>query len=284
MARGDQAERDRRPFALPARLLSWSGTALAAIAWLSAALFGAYITLFYAGAIAAGTPAQWNANLPGLFDPRSVMGTASIAAHFAAGGIILLLGPIQLIARIRTAAPAFHRWAGRIYVLASFIAGLGGLAFIAANGTIGGIAMSLGFGGYGAAMVVASIQTWRHARARRLPGRLASHRAWAIRLFALAIGSWLYRMDYGFWILFTGGAGHTHDYRGPFDLAMDVAFYLPNLAVAEAFIRARAAPGRPALQIAAAASLAAVAAFVALATYQFARLYWLPGIALRIAG
>jgi hypothetical protein len=268
--------------ALPARLLSWSGTLLAAIAWLSAALFGTYIVFFYAGAIAVGTPAQWNANLPGLFEPRAPIGTAGIAAHFAAGGIILLLGPIQLIARIRKAAPAFHRWGGRLYVLAAFIAGLGGLAFIAANGTIGGVAMNIGFGGYGALMVLAAVQTWRHARARRLPGRLASHRAWAIRLFALAIGSWLYRMDYGFWFLLAGGAGHTPDYRGWFDLVMDTAFYLPNLAVAEAFIRARAAPDRPALQTGAALLLVSVAGFIALATWQFAKLYWLPGIALRI--
>jgi hypothetical protein len=269
---------------LPAKLLSWSGTGLAAVAWLSAAFFGTYIVFFYAGAIAVGTPAQWNANLPGLFDPRAPMGTAGIAAHFAAGGIILLLGPIQLIARIRKAAPAFHRWAGRVYVLAAFIAGIGGLTFIAANGTIGGPAMSLGFGGYGALMVIASVQTWRHARARRLPGRLAAHRAWAIRLFALAVGSWLYRMDYGFWFLFTGGAGHTPDYRGWFDLVMDGAFYAPNFLIAEAFVRARAAPDRPALQIAAAVSFASLAAFIALATYQFARIYWLPGIALRLGG
>jgi hypothetical protein len=280
MARGEQIAVP----ALSARLLGWSGAALAATAWLSAALFGAYIVLFYAGAMAVGAPAQWNANLPGLFDPRAPMGTAGIAAHFAAGGLILLLGPIQLIASIRKAAPAFHRWAGRVYVLAALVAGLGGLTFIAVNGTIGGIAMSLGFGGYGALMVLAAVQTWRHARARRLPGRLASHRAWAIRLFALAIGSWLYRMDYGFWFLFTGGAGHTPDYRGPFDLLMDGAFYAPNFLIAEAFVRARAAPGRPALQIAAAAALAGVAAFVALATYQFARIYWLPGIALRLGG
>jgi len=280
MARGDEIE----PSVLPALLLRWSGTGLAAIAWLSAAFFGTYIVFFYAGAIAVGTPAQWNANLPGLFEPRAPIGTAGIAAHFAAGGIILLLGPIQLIARIRNAAPAFHRWAGRIYVLAALIAGLGGLAFIAANGTIGGAAMNVGFGGYGVLMALAAVQTWRHARARRLPGRLASHRAWAIRLFALAIGSWLYRMDYGFWILFTGGVGHTPDYRGWFDLVMDTAFYLPNLAVAEAFIRARVAPGRPALQLGAAALLAGAAGFIALATFQFAKLYWLPGISLRIAG
>jgi len=280
MARGDQMP---API-LPAKLLGWSGTALAAIAWFSAALFGTYIVFFYAGAIAAGTPAQWNANLPGLFEPRAPIGTAGIAAHFAAGGIILLLGPIQLIARVRNSAPAFHRWAGRLYVLAAFTAGLGGLSFIAANGTIGGVAMNIGFGFYGALMVLASVQTWRHARARRLPGRLAKHRAWAIRLYALAIGSWLYRMDYGFWFLLAGGVGHTHDYRGWFDLAMDTAFYVPNLLVAEAFVRARAAPGRPALQAGAALLLAGVAGFIALATYQFARLYWLPGIALRLAG
>jgi hypothetical protein len=280
MGRGDEIAVP----ALPARLLGWSGTFLAAIAWLSAAFFGTYIVFFYAGAIAVGTPAQWNANLPGLFDPRAPIGTAGIAAHFAAGGIILLLGPIQFIARIRNRAPAFHRWAGRLYVLAAFTAGIGGLSFIAANGTIGGVAMSLGFGGYGALMVFASVQTWRHARARRLPGRLAKHRAWAIRLFALAIGSWLYRMDYGFWFLFTGGAGHTSDYRGWFDLVMDGAFYVPNFLIAESFVRARAAPGRPALQMAAALSLAGIAAFIALATYQFARIYWIPGIALRLGG
>lgn len=269
---------------MAAAALRWSGTALAAIAWFSAAFFGLYIVFFYAGAIAAGTPAQWNANLPGLFEARTPLGTAGIATHFAAGGIILLLGPIQLIGRIRRAWPAFHRWVGRVYVLAAFLAGIGGLSFIFVNGAIGGLAMELGFGGYGALIVLASVQTYRHARARLLPGRLALHRAWAIRLFALAIGSWLYRMDYGFWFLATGGAGHTADYRGGFDFVMDVAFYLPNLIVAEAFIRARAAPGRPAAQLAAAGLLALATAFLTLATWKFATLYWLPGIALRLGG
>lgn len=264
----------------PALLLRWSGGALVAASWASAALFGLYIVFFYAGAVAAGTPAQWNANLPGLFVPRATLGTAGIALHFAAGGIVLLLGPIQLVGRIRRAAPAVHRWLGRVYVFAAFLAGLGGLSFILANRTIGGVAMDVGFGGYGALMLLASAQTWRHARARRF-GR---HRTWAIRLFALAIASWLYRMDYGFWILFTGGVGHSPDYRGPFDLVMDFAFYLPNLAAAEAFIRARARPDRPALQGASALILAALAGFVALATFQFAKLYWLPGIALRLGG
>jgi hypothetical protein len=283
MARGEEASVVPAYPPLAARLLVWSAAALVAVAWFSAAFFGTYIVFYYAGAIAAGSPEQWNDTLPGLFSPRAPAATAGIAMHFVAGGIILLLGPIQLIGRVRAAAPAAHRWIGRTYVAAAFLAGLGGLAFILVNGTIGGPAMALGFGLYGALMVVASVQTYRHARARPQHGRLALHRAWAIRLFALAIGSWLYRMDYGFWFLVADGAGHTSAYRGWFDYLMDVFFYLPNLAVAEAFIRARGATNRPALQTGAALLLAATAGVVALATWQFAKIYWIPGIALRLA-
>jgi hypothetical protein len=260
--------------------LRWSGTALAATAWFSAALFGVYIAFFYAGAIAVGTPADWNEVLPGLFAPEAPAATAGIAAHFAAGAILLLLGPVQLVGWVRRAAPAFHRWIGRLYVASALVAGLGGLAFILAKGTIGGTAMDVGFSLYGALVVAAAVETFRHARSRRLE----RHRAWAIRLFALAIGSWLYRLEYGLWFVATGGAGHTADFRGGFDLVMNFAFYLPNLLVAELFIRARAAPGRPSLQAGSALLLTAATAVIALATWEFARLAWLPGIAFRVAG
>ncbi|WP_114952461.1 DUF2306 domain-containing protein [Sphingosinicella terrae] len=267
--------------ALPASAwLRWSGTALAATAWLSAALFGAYIVFFHVGAAALGRPAEWNSVLPGLFAAEARLATAGIAAHFVAGAILLLLGPIQLIGAVRRAAPAFHRWTGRLYVASALVAGLGGLAFILAKGTIGGPVMDIGFGLYGALVVAAAIETYRHARARRLE----RHRAWAIRLFALAIGSWLYRMAYGLWFAIGDSAGHASDFRGPFDLVMDFAFYLPNLAVAELFIRARAAPARRTLQTASAGLLAAAAALLALATWEFARLAWLPGIAHRLGG
>ena len=280
MARDDGIAARR---ALPARLLGWSGVALVAVAWFSAAFFGTYMVFHYAGALAAGTPQQWNANLAGLFDVRAPASTAGIALHFVAGGILLLLGPIQLVGVVRRRWPALHRWTGRLYAACALLAGIGGLIFILVSGTIGGPAMNVGFSGYGALMVFAAVQTWRHALARRQPGRLERHRAWAIRLFALAIGSWLYRMDYGFWLLATGGVGHTQDFRGWFDAIMDFAFYVPNLILAEAFIRARATPNRPALQLVAALLMAAATAFLALATSEFARLYWIPGIAERLA-
>ena len=134
--------------------------------------------------------------------------------------------------------------------------------------------MSIGFATYGVMMMAAAAQAYRHARARRLE----THRAWAIRLYALTIGSWLYRMDYGFWELFTGGLGSTDDFRGPFDIAMCFLFYVPTLLLAELFIRARRAPASPALQASAAAILGAATLLVLAGTYVFTVLLWWPGI------
>jgi len=131
--------------------------------------------------------------LPGLYQEGSTS-TKGIGLHFAVGGIILVLGSIQLIEAIRVRYSAFHRWVGRVYVLCSLLAAVGGLAFIFIKGTIGGTVMNMGFALYGLLMLVCSVETFRHARA----GRMEQHRAWALRLYALAIGSWLYRMDYGF--------------------------------------------------------------------------------------
>jgi hypothetical protein len=253
--------------------LRFSGAALVAVVWISAAMFGAYIIAFYAGALPAHLPARWNDNLPGLYTPGNFLATLGIAVHFAAGGVILLLGPIQLFGAVRSAWPALHRWIGRVYVLSAFLAGLGGLLFIAAKGTIGGEVMNIGFGLYGALMVLASVQAYRHARARRID----SHRAWAIRLFALAIGSWLYRMDYGFWLMLTDGIGHTPNFGGPFDHVMAFFFYVPNLIVAEFFIRGTRVRS-PVLKAGSVLVLAGACAFLVLGTYYFARYYWEPGI------
>ncbi len=184
----------------PSAILQWSSVSLVSASWLSAAIFGLYIIAFYLGSIAGGHLARWNDNLPGLYSSGKPIASASIAAYFAAGSIILLLGPIQLIAKVRARWPKFHRWCGRIYVFTAGLAGIGGLGFIVAKGTIGGAPMNAGFGLYGLLMLVAAIETFRHARNRQFD----VHRVWAIRLFALAIGSWLYRMDYGFWLLAAG--------------------------------------------------------------------------------
>ncbi len=263
-----------RPSEWSLRALRGASILLIASVWTSSAIFGAYILAFYGGAVQDSTPELWNTTLPRLYERATPLAAVGIGAHFAAGAVLLLLGPVQLIGAIRTRAPTIHRWTGRFYAFAAFAAGFGGLSFIALKGTVGGAPMTTGFSLYGALMVVCSVETVRNAMMRRM----VIHRAWAIRLFALAVGSWLYRMDYGFWTLLTGNVGHAKDFRGWFDFFMDFFFFIPNLAVAEMFIRARDSQAGAAGRAAASVGMLASAAFVILATYFFTIYAWGPSI------
>lgn len=262
------------------KLLKYTGIGLVATVWTSAAIFGLYIVAFYAFALFGDDIDRWNRVLPGLYDPKEALATAGIGIHFAAGGIILMLGCIQLMEGIRKRYPKLHRWLGKIYILASIFAGLGGLTFIFTKGTVGGTIMDIGFSLYGMLMLLAAFETYRHARAKRFD----QHRAWAIRLFALAIGSWLYRMDYGFWFLFTDGLWHTDNFGGGFDKLMSFFFYLPNLIVAEVFIGKRTIFRSSAAKIMASIALILATAFLVLATFFFTTHLWGRAIIELIAG
>ena len=257
-------------------MLRWALVALIVVVWISAATFGLYILAYYAGAAVDGDLKKWNDVLPGLYEARTPAATWGLGIHFAAGGLILAFGCIQLLRTVRSRAPRLHRWIGRVYVIASLLAGVGGLTYIVVHGTIGGAVMDFGLGLYGELMIVVAVQTFRHAWARRLD----IHRVWAIRLFALVIGAWLYRMDYGFWFLLADGAGHTRTFDGPFDWVMGFFFYIPNLAVAQAFI---AAPKtlRPSVKYIAATALTVATLFLCLGSYYFIKFYWGPAIIAR---
>ncbi|EIT72240.1 MULTISPECIES: DUF2306 domain-containing protein [Hydrocarboniphaga] len=258
------------PLWLHGAALHWSARLLVATTWIAGAVFAAYIVVFFGGVALGGDGERWNESLPGLYDARVPAATVAIGAHFVAGSVLLLLGPIQLIGRLRRSVPALHRGLGRVYVVAAGLAGLGGLAFILAKGTVGGTVMDAGFGLYGALMVLCAAMAFVHARA----GRYERHRAWAIRLFALVVGSWLYRMEYGTWFLVSGGLGTGRGFSGWFDMVMAFFFYVPNLIVAEQFIRARRKQRGALLELGSAALLLAASAFVMMVTWTFTEGAW----------
>jgi hypothetical protein len=256
--------------ALHARALRWSTQLLVATSWIGGGVFAAYIVLFFGGVALGGDGERWNESLPGLFDARTPLATVAIGAHFAAGAVLLLLGPVQLIGRVRRNVPALHRWLGRIYVVSAGLAGLGGLAFILVRGTVGGLVMDVGFGVYGALMVLCASMAFVQARA----GRFDQHRAWAIRLFALTVGSWLYRMEYGTWFLLAGGLGTGRGFTGWFDMVMAFFFYVPNLVIAEYLIRSRGKAHGALVNAGSAALLCTASAFVLAVTWVFANGAW----------
>jgi hypothetical protein len=252
--------------------LRWSARLLVAASWISGAIFAIYIIAFFGGTALSGAGERWNESLPDLYDGGALLSTVAIGSHFMAGGVLLLLGPVQLIGSVRRNFPALHRWLGRSYVVSAGLAGLGGLGFILGRGTIGGPLMDTGFGIYGALMVFCAVLAYARARA----GSYAQHRAWAIRLFALTVGSWLYRMEYGAWFLLSGGVGTGPSFTGWFDAIMMFFFYVPNLIVAELFIRARRRDRGVVASFGAAAVLLAASASIVFATWSFTVRSWGP--------
>jgi len=255
-------------------LVKITGTLLVSMVWISAGIFGLYIIAYYGRSYANGDLGAWNTGmLPNLYDSKHPNATRGIGLHFVAGGIILMLGSIQLIDWIRLHYLHFHRWLGRLYVLVCVLTAIGGLTYIFIKGTIGGIVMNIGFSGYGFAMLLSAILTIRYARSRQLE----KHRAWAIRLYALAIGSWLYRMYYGF-TFFAGLRWHQADFQGTFDYIMNFFFWVPNLMVAEFFIRSSVQKFPGWFQMTGSVILLAATTFIGLATYNITKFAWGPAI------
>ena len=155
--------------------------------------------------------------------------------HMMLGALITLFAPFQLIVPLRRKFPAVHRWMGYIFFTSAVLAATGGLIYIVLRRTIGGPVMDFAFAGYGVCVLVAAFQTVRYARARDF----TAHEEWGLRIFILAMGSWLYRVQYTVWGFLFGGLWMAPGYSGPFDYFQDFAFYVPYLIALEIYFRAR---------------------------------------------
>jgi len=215
----------------PAR---WIGRIFQLITACGLAAFGAYIVARASGTTVANFE-QWRALLGAAPIPDAATWIASlgIGLHFVMGTILVLAWPILFSARIRSRHRAVHRWTGRVYVGAALLAGAGGLSFILGHGAYRPAA-SIAFAIWGLAMMLCAAKAYLHARARRFD----LHRAWAIRLFALVLGAWLFDLEIRAWKDLAGGVGFGKGgATGPLDYAILYLFFVPNLLVAEFFIR-----------------------------------------------
>lgn len=168
-----------------------------------------------------------------LFVPEARVATPAVFVHMIGGAIITALAPLQVIGAIRRRWPRLHRASGYVIAIAALFSATGGLAYIVLRGTIGGPLMDWGFALYGIAVLVAAAQATRHARA----GRFERHWRWGLRLFVLAMGSWLYRVHYTIWHIYTDGIGTAPDFSGPFDQVQVFAFYVPYILLLETYFR-----------------------------------------------
>ena len=254
-------------------------TVLTLLMWASMILFGGYILARHGARFEHNLATNDLATaIDRIFRGDSDTGKLGILLHFLMGALILFVGPLQFFGPLRRNFPAVHRWMGRSYILAAIVTAVGGLTYIITTGTVGRMPMSIAFSLYGVLMLVAAMLTVTFA----IRKDFERHRNWAIRLFALAIGSWLYRIEYG--MIFALGQKYPEisnllapGFQGPLDYVMNYFFFVPNLMIAELII-AGVKPGRPLMRGAAAIGLSFAIILLALATYAFGFSFWLPTI------
>ncbi|MBB5876188.1 DUF2306 domain-containing protein [Xanthomonas sp. 3498] len=153
-----------------------------------------------------------------------------LIVHATSAATALLCGPFQFVRRLRLRHPGWHRATGRVYVAGCMVGGISAL-FLAAGISTGPVA-GAGFGALG----IAWMATTAIALRKVLTGRLAEHRQWMMRSFALTLSAVTLRLYLPF-STFILGIEFVLAYR-----AIAWLCWLPNLLVAEWLIKAP--PGR----------------------------------------
>ncbi len=105
-----------------------------------------------------------------------------VAVHVILGAFYLLFAPFQFVKRIRSRHLGYHRRMGRVLVAVGLVVGVTAL-FIGLVIPFSGWAERVVIGLFGSVFVVALIKGFLHVRA----GRVALHREWMIRAFAIAL-------------------------------------------------------------------------------------------------
>lgn len=256
-----------------AKVLRWASVVWFLITAFGQAAFIWFILAFYGARTVEGNFAAWNDKpLIDGYIGGDHTGNFVFAAHVLLASVVTFAGLMQLVAPLRRAFPAWHRWTGRTFlVLASFMA-LSGFWLTIVRGTSLSAISSVAIVIDGLLILVFAGLAWRHAVKRRFE----SHRIWAMRTFMVVSGVWFLRVGLMGWVIANQGpVGMTQTLSGPADIVLAFGSYLIPLALLELYFRAGRS-SHAGLKIFTAALVFAAAAFTAVGVFGTIALMWGP--------
>ena len=222
MTFGETADEDLRMTTAdavpPTRTMSWPariGWTLVAILCLGIAAYSARYLLN-----PPTTPAE------ALGNP---IGVPWLFIHVAGAVIALLAGSVQFLPGLRRGSSPPHLWTGRVYVAGCLVGGVAGL--ILSFGSSAGPIATAGFGSLAVLWIAFTLLGWRAA----MQGRIAEHRRWMIRSWALTLAAVTLRIYLP--LVLIAGLEFLPWYR-----AISFLAWVPNLMVAELWLRRKPGP------------------------------------------
>lgn len=124
------------------------------------------------------------------FDGRYYRSPYLTLVHILTGMLFMVLGPIQFWPAVRNRWIGFHRWSGRIWMVAALAGGISALLFVWRLPVFGSFSTSVGVV-VGDVLFLASLAQGYRAIRRR---EIARHREWMIRAFALGLAISTFRV------------------------------------------------------------------------------------------
>jgi hypothetical protein len=252
--------------------------AASGVLWFLAAAVGQWLFVYYVAAYYSprlfqnGLPGLADTTLPHGFVAGDLAGNLAIAFHVLVAIIIIGGGPLQLIPQIRNRFPAFHRYAGRLYMSTAVLTSIAGLYLVWTRGVLGGMAGHIAISLDAVLIMIFAATAIRFAMLRQID----RHRRWAMRLFMVVSAVWFFRIGLMFWFMTTGGIGiDPETFTGPFLTVMYFAQMALPLLVLELYFRAqdhdRAAP-----KLAAALLVLCATGVTAMGSFAATMGMWLP--------
>lgn len=122
--------------------------------------------------------------LTDFFNGRFAQHPLLTLLHILPGLIFCILGPLQFVTKIRRNYPTFHKWSGRVYVVAGIFIGISALMLVYVIG-FAGIAETVNVTLFASLFLIFLGLAIYRIRRREV----AAHREWMIRAFALGLAS-----------------------------------------------------------------------------------------------
>ncbi|MFK7740561.1 MAG: DUF2306 domain-containing protein [Planctomycetota bacterium] len=146
------------------------------------------------------------------------------AVHFVAGGLALTIGIWGFRRDVLARWPGLHRRVGQLYVLAVLASGTAGLAM--ACYSLGGLAGHIGFAMLAIGWLGTTALGWQRIHHRKI----AAHRRWMVRSYALSCAAITLRIQLGPLVMMTGSSAAAFQ-------IVSFSCWVPNLLFAEWWLR-----------------------------------------------
>ena len=150
--------------------------------------------------------------------------------HIIPGLLFMVLGPLQFSSRLRARHLHWHRWSGRVYLICSLIIGVSALVMSVAMPAIGGLSQAVATTLFALLFLFALGKAYWSVLHRKI----AHHREWMLRAFAIGLAVATIRPIIGLFFASSRLSGLTPDTF--FGIAFWIGFVL-HLIAAEAWIR-----------------------------------------------